>query len=239
VHSRNETYKKEEREIQSVSAGLQAVTSVVFISITVVVVLFVGPWSDANGRKGPLLMSQTGLLSLPILILLCHILRGKLSAIQMYFLIMIPSTVTGGTVVFAMSAYSYIADTTTTENRTLRTGLLTVAMRAGIPLAFALGGVLTRFGIGVVHILLVATALSLVALLILIFTIKSIPPVCHDESSTPTRTRRIKYNPLTKLVQTLSMLVKNRENRQTFLLLIVCHVCSTAPHQGKPHVFFV
>jgi len=211
------------------------VTSVVCISITMLVVLFFGSWSEVNGRRVPLILSLSGATSLPVLILLAHFLMGKLSAMQASLLIMIPSSVAGGGVVFAMSAYAYISDTTTTENRTVRTGMLSAAKSAGAPLGFAMGGLLSRFGIGVVPILIFATSIALLALLIIILTVKSVKPLQKDQDSSNHEPRAwIRYNPLTKLIQLLAMLFKKRENRHSFWLLILCQICYIAPAQGKP-----
>jgi len=210
------------------------VTAPIFSTITILVVLFVGPWSDVNGRRIPLIVSLSGLSSFPILSLVCYFLMGKLTAIQISLLAMIPITITGGAVVFGMSAYSYISDTTTIKNRTVRTGVLSASLRAGTPLGFAVGGILTKVGVGVVPSLIFAAAISLVALLILIFTIKDIKPVGIDVDETiKKRSAWIRYNPLTKLIQALAILFTKRNNHHIFLLLVICHICYAAPGGGK------
>jgi len=210
------------------------VTAPIFSTITILVVLFVGPWSDVNGRRIPLIVCLSGISSFPILSLVCYFLMGKLTVIQISLVTKLPMTITGGAVVFAMSAYSYIADTRTIKNRTVRTGVLSASLRAGTPLGLAVGAIFTKVGVGVVPSHIFAAAISLVALLILIFTIKNIKPVGIDVDATiKKRSAWIRYNPLTKLIQALAFLFTKRDNHHIFLLLVICHICYAAPGGGK------
>jgi uncharacterized membrane protein YadS len=59
-----------------------------------------------------------------MLICYCLLETLQLSAMMLVFLVIGPTTLCGGAAVFAMSAYSYIADTTSSKNRTVRTGKL-------------------------------------------------------------------------------------------------------------------
>ncbi|OXA63563.1 proton-coupled folate transporter [Folsomia candida] len=254
----NATYKTQEREIQKVVAGVQAMMSVIFGCITVLVVLFIGPWSDANGRKMPLLMSCVGIFSYSGLMLLGYFLLGKvkLTAMALTLMVVGPITITGGGAVFAMSAYSYIADTTSEKSRTLRTGVLSASVRSGTPIGFAIGGGLTRFGVGTVTSLFVAMGLAMISFVIMLLTVKNTAPkkIGVDEvdegdefedgvkvAKKPKKKRSawIRYNPLTKLWQALAILWKKRKDRFGFWLLIVAHMSYAAPGSGEYSMLYL
>lgn len=46
---------------------------------------------------------------------------------------------------FGMSAGSYICDTTTPKNRTVRMGVFSASVRSGTPIGFVVGGLLMKF----------------------------------------------------------------------------------------------
>ncbi|XP_035715963.1 proton-coupled folate transporter-like [Folsomia candida] len=198
--SSNITYKTEEREIQKGVAGVQAVTSVVFSCITVLVVLFIGPWSDTYGRKIPLLVSTIGLILMPTMMIVGYLCLGKIRAVYIALLAMLPTTLTGGATVYSMSAGSYICDTTTPKNRTVRMGVFWASVRSSAPIGYVLGGLLMKFQVGIIKSLLIPVGLSGIALLIVLFKI-----------------------------QVFKMLFQQRENPWRFYLLILVHIFYVAP----------
>lgn len=237
---RNITYKAEEREIQKVVAGVQAVTSVIFSCITVLVVLFIGPWSDANGRKIPLLISVTGMMIMPSMMIVGYLNLGKIRALYMALLAMLPMTLTGGVVVFGMSAGSYICDTTTPKNRTVRMGVFSASVRSGTPIGFVVGGLLMKLQVGIVKSLLISVCLSGCAFLIVLLTVKKGRPeeISVNGGEIAVKNRREescwrKYNPVSKLIQAFAILFQKRDNPWRFYLLILVHVCYAAP--GAEH----
>lgn len=186
--------------------------------------------------------------------LICYFLLGKINALSLSLLAMLPITISGGGVVFSMSAYSYISDTTTSKNRTVRTGLLSASIRSGTPIGFAIGGTMTKMGVGTVTSLIVSLGMALIAFIIVLFRVKGPDQIKREreiqegvsgeekaktekeaESRTPKKKRSawIRYNPLTKLIEALAILFKARENRGTFYLLIVVFVCYAAPGPGN------
>jgi len=240
LYSRNGSYKSEEREIQKVVAGAQAITSSIFGAVTVLVVLFIGPWSDANGRKFPILLSVSGVVSLTVMILIYHVFlrSAHISVLGLMWLVGLPMTLSGGAAVFAMSAYSYIADTTTPKNRTVRTGVLSAAVRSGTPMGFAIGGGMTKLGVGTLTSLIVALVMGLFALVIVVFRVKNTKPeICPIEArNSAKRSQRsawIRYNPLIKLWESLAIVFKKRKEKHIFLILILAHICYAAPGSGK------
>jgi MFS family permease len=219
---------------------VSAKTSFIFSFITILVVLFIGPWSDANGRKIPLLISVSGLVAFSSTMLICYLNLGQLTAIQLSLVAMLPMSITGGGVVFTMSAYSYISDTTNSKDRTVRTGLLSAFIRSGTPFGFAIGGVLTKLGFSTVTSLLTSMSIGVMALLIVLVTVKN--PIKEPKEEGPKNKRRpvwVRYNPFLKLVQAFAILFKKRENYGTFLLLIVTFVCYAAPGSGEYSMLYL
>lgn len=235
---RNITFKTEEREIQKVVAGLQAVSSVIFSCITVFVALFIGPWSDAHGRKMPLLFSMSGVILMPTMMIVGYLCLGKIRAIYMVLLATLPMTLTGGLLVYIMSAGSYICDTTTEKNRTVRIGVLSASIRAGTPIGIMIGGILMKFKVGIIKSLLVAIVLAGLGFLLVLVRVKNGRIAgtskggeenCEKESDKRERSCCKKYNPVTKLIEAFAILFQKREHPLRFCLLIVAHICYAVP----------
>ncbi|XP_021967778.2 uncharacterized protein LOC118433628 isoform X2 [Folsomia candida] len=176
INKVNITYKTEEREIQKAVAGIQAVTSVVFSCITVFVVFFTGPWSDTHGRKIPLVISTMGLMLMPTMMIVGYLCLGKISAVYISLLAMLPTTLSGGATVYSMSAGSYICDTTTPKNRTVRMGVFWASVRSSTPIGFMLGGLLMKCQVGMVKSLLIPVGLSGLAFLIVFLKVRNGKP---------------------------------------------------------------
>lgn len=175
---------------------------------------------------------------MPTMMIVGYLCLGKIRAVYIALLAMLPTTLTGGATVYSMSAGSYICDTTTPKNRTVRMGVFWASVRSSAPIGYVLGGLLMKFQVGIIKSLLIPVGLSGIALLIVLFKVKNERPGSlsdHDvENSGSAKNRRNdpcwkKYNPLTKLIQVFKMLFQQRENPWRFYLLILVHIFYVAP----------
>ncbi|CAB3377567.1 Hypothetical predicted protein [Cloeon dipterum] len=135
--------------------------------VPLVLALFLGAWSDKNGgaRKGPLL---AGLLGKTIYSVMFAVNAWQ-DSWPLYFSLYtatLPPALTGADLAIFMATFSYVADVTTPEERTLRITLLQVSYLITIPTGVALGKILfNATGESVVICFLVNAALLVVALI--------------------------------------------------------------------------
>lgn len=138
-----QNYTLQEEEVQRLTAGIQMWKNIVQTAIPVLLILFVGAWSDKTGKRKACIL-------LPIV--------GEFVAclgfiVNTYFFYELPvevaaltesifPAITGGWFTNFIGVFSYIGDITTTENRTYRVGLVNIFMSLGYPIGSALSGVL-------------------------------------------------------------------------------------------------
>jgi MFS transporter, DHA1 family, tetracycline resistance protein len=133
-----------------------------FASYSIMQLIFspiLGRLSDKHGRRPVLLASIIG-TGIGFLIL------GFATTLWMLFLGRILDGITGGNI---STAQAYIADVTTEENRAKGMGLIGVAFGLGFVFGPALGGILSRWGVGVPF--LFAAGLCFANAILLYFTL--------------------------------------------------------------------
>ncbi|CAH2232455.1 jg19388 [Pararge aegeria aegeria] len=109
-----ENYTEYEEKVQTLIAGIQAWKNVVQTAIPVLIILFVGAWSDKTGkRKACILMPIVG-----------------------EFI----TSLVGGWYTNFIGVFSYIGDITSPEDRTYRIGIANLCMSLGYPIGSALSG---------------------------------------------------------------------------------------------------
>ncbi|CAK1603871.1 unnamed protein product [Parnassius mnemosyne] len=138
-----ENYTEYEEQVQTYIAGIQTWKNIVQTAIPVLLILFVGAWSDKTGRrKACILMPIVG-----------EFLTCIGFVINTYFFYELPvevsaltesifPAITGGWFTNFVGVYSYIGDITTNEDRTYRVGIVNLCMSLGYPIGSALSGVL-------------------------------------------------------------------------------------------------
>ncbi|KAK7793072.1 hypothetical protein R5R35_013516 [Gryllus longicercus] len=91
---------------------------------------YIGPWSDVNGRKPIIMWPMLG-FTLSYMILLFESLFPKLPVVVL-MLSSLPAALTGGFISFISGIYSYISDVSKSDKRTLRLGMVEVALFGGL-----------------------------------------------------------------------------------------------------------
>lgn len=119
-----------EDKVQPITANINMAKQMIEAFVPALLSLFIGPWSDENGRRTFLLMSLGGYT-------VSYAVWAGLSLIPNlhpeYFLIAsIPPSLTGGLVGMFISLFCYISDTTKVENRAVRMALLEAGCMGGV-----------------------------------------------------------------------------------------------------------
>ncbi|XP_055300087.1 proton-coupled folate transporter [Sitodiplosis mosellana] len=189
---------------------------------TIVIALFIGSWSDRRGRKIPLLIGLTGKL-IYVLGLLLNIYNDKWPVEYIIYTATLPSALTGVDIAIFASAFAYISDVSSVENRTLRVTILEVCYLITFPTGIALGSYL--FNVVLDHSYFIMFSINAVflmaAFLYSIFNLKW---------STSSRQRSITevgcngilgdFFDKKHIVDTVSTLTKKRSNHRRMFLWI-------------------
>ncbi|XP_063821285.1 proton-coupled folate transporter-like [Ostrinia nubilalis] len=141
-----ENYTYYEKEVQTLTATIQAWKNVVQTAVPVLLILFVGAWSDRTGcRKACILIPIVGeLLSCIGLMINTYFFRELPAEFAALTESIFPA-ITGGWFTNFIGVFSYIGDITTVEERTYRVGMVNLWMSLGYPIGSALSGVLLRW----------------------------------------------------------------------------------------------
>ena len=151
--------------MQQLVAGMAGWKTVLQSALPCLLILFWGSWSDRHGRRKPcMLIPIVGEFITAIGLILCTYfdklpmevagvtealfpgLTGDLSLLLFDFLLitMFFFTLLGGWFTMLMGIFSYIADVTTEEQRTLRIGIVNLCFSLGIPIGMAFSGILLK-----------------------------------------------------------------------------------------------
>ena len=125
-----ESHPSVEENVQTKVSELNMITNMLAALPCIVVALFIGPWSDRNGRKPVMLIPMMGYI-LSSLYWLLNIYFFHWPA--KYLLLNGIFSIFGGFVSFLIGMYSYLADITSNRSRTTRIGLLDIFLYAGVP----------------------------------------------------------------------------------------------------------
>ena len=127
--------------VQNRAADLEVIDGILMALPSVLFSLFVGAWSDANGRRLVLILPFVGnILSFIIYIVNYH--WFELPATQLLWGSV--AGITGGYVCLNIGLYGYISDVTSAEDRTMRLSILNGVFSAGYVLGTTIGGKLYK-----------------------------------------------------------------------------------------------
>ncbi|XP_069691547.1 probable peptidoglycan muropeptide transporter SLC46 isoform X2 [Periplaneta americana] len=131
-------YKEYNKQVQVVVSDFHQYNNVANHAVPLVLALFLGAWSDRRGRKLPLLLGLVGKLYYSIMIVV-NALQDTWSLYVVLLSASLPSALTGADLAIFAAVFSYLADVTTVESRTLRVTVLDVTYLATMPTGVALG----------------------------------------------------------------------------------------------------
>ncbi|KAJ9575642.1 hypothetical protein L9F63_007503 [Diploptera punctata] len=131
----NEGYNK---KVQIVASDFHQYNNIATHAIPLVLALFLGAWSDRRGRKLLLIMGLVGKLYFSIMIVV-NALQESWTLDIVVWSASLPSALTGSDLAIFAAAFSYLADITTVEDRTMRVTVLDIAYLSTMPTGVALG----------------------------------------------------------------------------------------------------
>ncbi|KAH1021434.1 hypothetical protein HUJ04_010950 [Dendroctonus ponderosae] len=142
---RTANYTVEEQEVQQLVASMGVWKTILQSALPAFLIMFVGSWSDRWGKRKPcMLLPIVGELLTSIGLMFCTYFYYELPMEVAGFIEGLFPAMTGGWFTMFMGVFSYIADVTTVDTRTLRIGIVNVFCSLGIPVGLALSGVLYK-----------------------------------------------------------------------------------------------
>ncbi|XP_066256731.1 probable peptidoglycan muropeptide transporter SLC46 isoform X1 [Euwallacea similis] len=140
-----ENYTREEQEVQQLVASMGVWKTILQSALPAFLIMFVGSWSDRWGKRKPcMLLPIVGELLTSIGLIVCTYFYYELPMEVAGFVEGLFPAMTGGWFTMFMGVFSYVADVTTLDTRTLRIGIVNVFCSLGIPVGLALSGVLYK-----------------------------------------------------------------------------------------------
>ncbi|XP_034174522.1 putative peptidoglycan muropeptide transporter SLC46 [Osmia lignaria lignaria] len=141
---RNTTgYEAEETAVQQLVAGMQTWKTALTSGLPTILILFMGAWSDRTGLRKPcMLLPIVGEFLSSVSMLLCTYFFHEVSMEATGVFEALWPALTGGWFTMFMGVFSYIAEITSVESRTLRIGAANVFLSLGVPIGMALSGIL-------------------------------------------------------------------------------------------------
>lgn len=159
-----ENYTLEEQAVQKLIASVAVWKNVVQTSIPVLLILFVGAWSDKTGKRKACIMLPIVGEFMACLGFIVNTYFFNLPVEVSAFTEAIFPAITGGWFTNFIGVFSYIGDITTEENRTYRVGLVNMFMSLGYPIGSALSGVMLSW-VGYYGVFSVSASLYLFSLI--------------------------------------------------------------------------
>uniref|UniRef100_A0A1A9WCM0 Major facilitator superfamily (MFS) profile domain-containing protein n=1 Tax=Glossina brevipalpis TaxID=37001 RepID=A0A1A9WCM0_9MUSC len=241
--TRRETanYTLEEETIQRMVAHMVAWKTVIQSVFPCLLILFWGSWSDRHHRRKPcILIPIVGEFLATVGLMLCVFFENTPMEAAGLSEAIFPA-LTGGWFVMLMGVFSYIADITTEEERTLRIGILNVCFSVGVPIGTALSGVLLK-KIGFYGVFSISATLYMISLLYGFLFLPEPRTKCKSSAE-----KEKKKNLLTDffdknhVLETFQVAFKkgvNKRRKRVILLMVVVMVV-IGPIYGEMNVMYL
>jgi len=210
-------FKLQNNKVQQRANIVNMYISILSALPSIFLALFLGPWSDKNGRKPVMVVASFGYFVAQ----LAWILNAHFkTAPAMYLLFTAVGGLFGGFVCLLIGVFSYISDITSVRTRTSRVALLDFCFFGGVPVGtFASAYVFKYFGyLGIFGTVAVCNLLS--CLYIIFF----IPETVTNQDGGPITRNYMSVINIEHAKQVFSTTFRPRPNclRRVILLLILC-----------------
>ncbi|XP_041768047.1 proton-coupled folate transporter-like [Anopheles merus] len=118
--------------VQPYAAKITMVNTILMSVLPALCALFMGPWSDKYGRKPAMIVPAVGFITTYVMIGILSLLSKRfLVDPWCYVVAHIPAAILGGSTVLMAAIFSYLTDTTSEANRTVRIGILQACTMLG------------------------------------------------------------------------------------------------------------
>ncbi|XP_013192361.1 probable peptidoglycan muropeptide transporter SLC46 [Amyelois transitella] len=240
--TRRETsnYTLEEEAVQTLVASVAGWKTVLQSFLPCGILIFLGAYSDRVGqRKFCMILPIVG-----------EFLTSVGLIVNTYFFYELPVEVaavteaifpalTGGWFTMFMGVFSYIADVTTEEQRTLRIGIVNLFYSLGVPVGAALSGILVR-KIGLYGVFSLSASLYLISFFYGLYRIKEVKKTTTTKTNGCCEWLRLFFD-IHLVKETLMVAFKqgpnNRRLRVIMLVIVLCVVIG--PIYGEMSVMYL
>ncbi|XP_017156359.1 solute carrier family 46 member 3 [Drosophila miranda] len=231
-------YTMEEETVQQMVARMAAWKTVIQSMFPCLLILFWGSWSDRHRRRKPcMLIPVVGEFLGVVGLMLCVYFENTPMEVAALTEAIFPS-LSGGWFTMLMGVFSYIADITTEEERTLRIGILNVCFSVGVPIGMAFSGVLLK-QIGFYGVFSISAFFYVVAFVYGFWFLEE--PVARPEKSPTQKGLLADFFDKEHVVQTFRVAFKKGENqrRKRVILLMIVVMVIIGPLHGEMAVTYL
>lgn len=224
-------YTSEDQNVQLVVANMNVWKFAMQSGVPIFLNLFLGSWTDRHGRKLCMILPIFGECITSAAQMLTVYYRHWSIEIT-GFIEGIFVSITGGPMTMNMAVFSYIADITTEEMRTVRVGFINVFSTVGIPIGSALSGIL-YLRTGYYGVFGITSGLFGIGVLYAIIRIKNVIPESAQSQREMTCCEDL--FDVRHVVDTFKVTFKKREGQKRLkiiLLMVACFVVE-GPNAGE------
>lgn len=241
--TRRETqnYTIEEATVQQLVAKMAAWKTVIQSLLPCLLILFWGSWSDRHGRRKPcMLIPVIGEFMGAVGLILCTYFENVPMEVAGITEALFPG-LTGGWFTMMMGVFSYIADITTEEERTLRIGILNVCFSLGVPFGMAFSGILLK-KIGFYGVFTTSATLYLLSFLYGCFILKEPQRKTKQELEKTTQKNLLAdFFDKKHVVETFRVAFKTGQNQRRLrvIMLMIVVMVVIGPMHGEMSVMYL
>ncbi|XP_013187731.2 proton-coupled folate transporter [Amyelois transitella] len=236
MQGRTHNYTEQEKNVQTMVAGMTAWSIPLQTALPGILTLFVGAWSDRTGnRKAFMVIPILGKLIAVIGIILATIFFFQIGLTETALIDGLLPAIAGGRVAMTMAVYSYITDITTESERTFRLGIITAILTLSRPVGLALSGIMTK-RFGYYGVFTVACAFYLIGFVYIVVRLKEKrAKKIDDEKSSVLSVFSIK-----DLAATVNVGFKKREGsrRLQIILIMFAYMFIVGPVLGEAQMTY-
>ncbi|KAL4132200.1 hypothetical protein QTP88_009405 [Uroleucon formosanum] len=206
-----------------------------------VLMLLVGAWSDRTRKRVPcMLLPLYGELIRNVGQLLCVYYFYQLPMEAAGVAETIPLALTGGQTLMTMTAYSYIGDATSVEQRTFRIGALNAVMAVSMALGTSMSGIIYN-KLGFYGAYGISSTLIIIGLLYGLLFVKDVTPVTEVNKNKSYRTTISEFLDFRHITQSFNTTFKKRPNRQRIriIILLIIFMASAGINAGYHTVSYL
>ncbi|EFN75365.1 uncharacterized protein LOC105191424 isoform X2 [Harpegnathos saltator] len=217
--------KNIQTEVQKTVSEFQQWYNLAGHIIPIILALFFGNWSDRRGRKLPLVIGLIGKLIYSFMIVI-NSLMPNWNLNMVIYTAVVPMGLLGGDVIIFGSCFAYLTDICSYEERTMRITILDIVYLSTMPTGIALGSYVFANVVNSSYTIMFAINASLLILAIVYSLVRL------KWQSSPEQQSLIGVNFLKDFFdtdhvrQTLSMMIKSRQNNaRACLALVMLSMC--------------
>lgn len=232
MQGRTHNYTEQERNVQTMVAGMTAWSFPLQTALPGLMTLFVGAWSDRTGnRKAFMVLPIVGKLVSVFGLMLSLAFFLQVGLNETALIEGLPPALAGGRVAMTMAVYSYITDVTSDSERTYRLGIITAILTLTRPVGLALSGIMTK-RFGYYGVFTIACVFYLSGFVYIVLRLKEKPKKSIDNDNSDTIFSLFSIKDLSA---TINVAFRKREGsrRLQIILIMLAYMFIVGPVLGK------